>query len=127
MLYGPVSSWICRKFNMTHEDLRIEGPVLLVPNHVNAWDPLLVATSLRHKHVYFVASEHIFRLGFISKLIVRLLDPIPRSKAASGAGTVKTCLRRIKAGESIALFAEGDCTWDGLSAKVFKSFAGKSC
>ena len=43
ILHALCSRWIRRKFNMRFEPLRVEGPVLLVPNHVNAWDPLLVA------------------------------------------------------------------------------------
>ena len=62
VLYALANRWICRSFNLTHEDLRVEGPVLLIPNHVCAWDPLLVAMSLREKQVYYVASEHLFRL-----------------------------------------------------------------
>ena len=37
---------VCRKFRMSHKDLSIEGPILLIPNHVTTWDPLLVAMSL---------------------------------------------------------------------------------
>ena len=29
-LYVMNSGWISRKFNMTHEDLHVDGPVLLV-------------------------------------------------------------------------------------------------
>ena len=119
MLYGPVSRWICRKFNMTHEDLHIDGPVLLVPNHVNAWDPLLVAMSLKDKQVYYVASEHLFRLGLISRLLEWLVAPIPRRKASAGTDTVKACLRHLRAGHSICLFAEGEQCWDGRSNPVF--------
>ena len=94
-LYALTHGWICRKFNMTHEDLHIDGPVLLVPNHVNAWDPLLVAMSLKDKQVYYVASEHLFRMGLLSRLICWLVAPIPRRKASTGTDTVKTCLRSM--------------------------------
>ena len=57
LLYALTHRWICRKFNLSHEDLHVDGPVLLIPNHVNAWDPLLVAMSLKEKQVYYVASE----------------------------------------------------------------------
>lgn len=97
----------------------MDAPFLLVSNHVTNFDPFLVGMASKETPLSFVASEHIFRLGFISKLITKLVDPIPRSKAASGAGTVKNCLRRLKNGESVALFAEGDCTWDGVSTSVF--------
>ena len=119
MLYGPLSLWICRKFHMTHEDLKADGPVLLVPNHVNAWDPLLVAMSLKEKQVYFVASEHLFRLGLVSRLLQWLVAPIPRRKAASGTDTVKACLRHLRAGHSICLFAEGEQCWDGRNNPIF--------
>lgn len=69
LLYWPLNLFISHKFRMTHEDLHVEGPVLLIPNHVNAWDPLLVATSLKDKQLYYVASEHLFRLGFVSRLL----------------------------------------------------------
>ena len=97
ILHALCSRWIRRKFNMRFEPLRVEGPVLLVPNHVNAWDPLLVAMSLRDKHVYFVASEHLFRLGFLSRVIEKLVAPIPRRKASTGTDTVKACLRHLRA------------------------------
>ena len=79
-LYAMNSGWITRKFNMTYEDLHVDGPALIVPNHVSAWDPLLVAMSLRDKQAYFVASEHLFRMGPVSKLLEFVVAPIPRRK-----------------------------------------------
>ena len=119
ILYALTNRWICRKFNMRHEDLDIDGPVLLIPNHVSAWDPLLVAMSLRKKQVYYVASEHIFRLGPVTKLLNWLVAPIPRRKASSGADTVKACLRHLREGHSVCLFAEGEQSWDGLTQPIF--------
>ena len=119
ILYVLVNRWICRKFNMQHEDLDLDGPVLLIPNHVSAWDPLLVAMSLKRKQVYYVASEHIFRLGPVTKLLNWLVAPIPRRKASSGADTVKACLRHLREGHSVCLFAEGEQSWDGLTQPIF--------
>lgn len=119
ILYVLLHHWICRKFHMTHEDLHVDGPVLLIPNHVTAWDPLLVAMSLPHKQVYFVASEHIFRLGFVTRLLNWLVAPIPRRKASTGTDTVKACLRHLREGHSVCLFAEGEQSWDGLTQPIF--------
>lgn len=121
ILYVLANRWICRKFNMKHEDLNLEGPVLLIPNHVSAWDPLLVAMSLPKQQIYYVASEHIFRLGFVTKLLEWLVGPIPRRKASSGADTVKACLRHLREGHSICLFAEGEQSWDGLTQPIFSA------
>ncbi len=119
LLYRLVSPWICRKFNLTHEDLHIDGPVLLVPNHVCAWDPLLAAMSLRDKQVYYVASEHLFRMGLVTRLLNWMVAPIPRRKASLGTDTVKACLRHLRAGHSVCVFAEGEQCWDGQSQQVF--------
>ena len=119
ILYVLLHRWICRKLHMTHVDLNVDGPVLLIPNHVTAWDPLLVAMSLPHKQVYYVASEHIFRLGFVSKLLNWLVAPIPRRKASTGTDTVKACLRHLREGHSVCLFAEGEQSWDGLTQPIF--------
>ena len=121
LLQALIRRWICRRFNMTHEDLHVDGPVLLIPNHASAWDPLLVAISLRDKHVYYVASEHLFRLGFVSRLINYFVAPIPRRKASSGTDTVKACLRHLRAGHSVCLFAEGEQCWTGQNNPVFSA------
>ena len=107
------------KFDLKHDDLRMEGPVLLISNHVTSWDPLIVAQSLRHKQVYYVASEHLFRKGFLTRILKWIVDPIPRSKGtASGTDTVKACLRHLKQGHSVCIFAEGEQSWDGRNNPV---------
>ena len=117
-LYALNHRWICRKFRLQHEDLHLDGPVLLISNHVTNWDPMLVAMSLRDKQMYYVASEHIFRLGLITKILNWIFAPIPRRKASSGADTAWACIRHLRAGRSICLFAEGECCWDGRSTSV---------
>ena len=114
-----VQPWVCHKFNLRHEDLHADGPVLLVSNHVTAWDPILVSMSLKDKHVYYVASEHIFRLGAVSSFLNWIVAPIPRKKASSGADTVKNCLRQLRQGHSVCLFAEGEQSWDGRTSHIF--------
>ena len=107
------------KFNLSGEKLQADGPVLLVSNHVTGWDPLLVGVCLGGRQAYFVASEHIFRLGLLTKLLHWLLAPIPRRKASTGMDTVKACLRHLHAGHSVCLFAEGEQCWDGRTGPIF--------
>ena len=118
-LFNPVRAFIKGKFNVKNDQLNVDGPCLIIPNHVTSWDPLLVALSLKNKQAYFVASEHIFRLGFLSKLLVWMVEPIARRKASMGTDTVKACLRHLKDGRSVVIFAEGDATWRGESGHVF--------
>ena len=120
-LYGPLHALVNSKFNIKHDEVRVDGPCLLVSNHVSAWDPLIVAMSLKHKQLYYVASEHLFRMGFVSRALEYLVAPIPRRKASSGFETVKVCLRRLKDGQSVGLFAEGEQSWDGRTAPIFSA------
>ena len=107
------------KFNLSGEKLQADGPFLLVSNHVTGWDPLLVGVCLGGRQAYFVASEHIFRLGLLTKVLNRLLAPIPRRKASTGMDTVKACLRHLHAGHNVCLFAEGEQCWDGRTGPIF--------
>ena len=122
LITSLISGWIRRKFNFTYDDFgieEIEGPVLVIPNHSCAWDPLLVGTALKKRQMYFVASEHILRWRIAGPVINWLVEPIPRKKASTGTGTVKACIRHLKAGHSVCLFAEGEQTWDGVTGKIF--------
>ncbi len=96
---------------------------LLISNHVTNFDPFLLGLATR-RLIYYVATEHIFSLGWLTKLIVWLVDPIPRPKAGQAAGTVLEIKRRLKSGASVGLFAEGNCSWDGRTAS-FPASTGK--
>lgn len=118
-LYWLARPFLMRRFAFTPERFRGEGPCLIVANHVTTWDPLLLALSFPDNPIRFVASEHIFRHGWVSRLLEKLVAPIPRRKGAAGMDTVRMCLRALKDGETVCIFAEGDATWDGVSRPVF--------
>ena len=119
LLWLLAHRFIKRRFRLEAETCALDGPCLVVSNHVTTWDPLLLSMSFPDKPIRFVASEHIFRHGLISRLLTWLVAPIPRKKAASGADTVMASLRALKAGDSVCIFAEGDASWDGLTHPVF--------
>ena len=97
----------------------MEGPCLIVANHVTNWDPLLLAMS-------FPDDPHPLR-GQRAHLPPRLdFAPAgapgrahPAAQGLLGGDTVKAVLRALKDGELVCLFAEGDATWDGLTHPVF--------
>lgn len=119
LLQRLLRGYITGRFSLTAEPCRVDGPCLIVANHVTNWDPLLLAMSFPETPVRFVASEHLFRHGLLSDVIEWAVAPIPRRKAASGADTVKAVLRALKAGDTVCVFAEGDAAWDGLTHPVF--------
>lgn len=115
---GPV---IRKVYNLEVPTLTMNEPFIVIANHATNADPLFVSLVFPKNPISFVASEHIFRLGIVSKALDFLVAPIPRKKAASGADTVKACLRGVKAGRNIGLMAEGEATWNGESMPVFSA------
>ena len=93
----------------------IDGPFLLLANHVTAVDPLLICTSFKQQ-MYIVASEHLMQKGFGSKLLRFFFDPIVRRKGDTAVTTVKQMLTRLKAGSNVCVFPEGTCSYDGTNS-----------
>lgn len=108
-----------RKYAFTIDALELEPPFLMIANHAMNIDPILVSVAYKKQPLSFVASEHLGRLGLTSKLLNRYFSIISRSKASNAMGTVRSVMRALRAGDPVLLFAEGDCTWDGVSGKVF--------
>ena len=94
------------------------GPMLIVSNHNADLDPVFLSMAFQ-EHMYFVASEHIFRWGFWSRLIVALFDPISRSKGMTDARAALQILRRLKNGSNVCLFAEGNRSYSGVTGPIF--------
>ena len=96
-------------------------PTLVISNHVTNFDPILVGLSFSGRRAHFVASEHLFRMGFVSKLLTFIFQPIARRKGVSGGDTAMAILRRLREGKTVILFAEGETTWDGKTADIFSA------
>ncbi len=118
ILYALLHRYVRRRFRLTGE-LYSDGPVLLISNHVTSWDFMMIGAALGGKHIYFVASEHLRRLGIAGRVINWVAAPISRRKAASGLDTAAACVRQLRKGNSVCLFAEGEQSWDGRSIPVF--------
>ena len=112
-----VRFFIQRKFNLDAEICREDGPFLVLCNHNTDWDPLILACAFP-RYMSYVASEHIFRWGFAGKLIVAVLAPIARLKGKTAGDTAMTMLRRLRKGVSVAMFAEGNRSFNGLTNEI---------
>lgn len=106
-------------FRFRHEDYSLEQPTLVVCNHVTNFDVILASLCFPGYHLHFVASEHMFRKGLISAFLRYAFDPISRRKGVTGADTAMACLRKLKAGKSVFIFAEGETSWDGRTQEIF--------
>ncbi|MDF2672501.1 MAG: phospholipid/glycerol acyltransferase [Clostridiales bacterium] len=112
----------CRFRFQFEKVLEKNKPYMVLANHTSAWDPIFVGMSFPD-HMYYVASEHIFRKGFLSKLLNIFLAPIMRVKARTEMRTAMCILKTLKSGCNVCMFPEGSSSWNGETAKITPSTA----
>ena len=96
-----------------------KGPFLITANHNGELDPALLALSFR-EHMYFVASEHVFRKGFASWLLNYCFAPIVRVKGRRRDATAAlNVIRTIRKKANVCLFAEGNRSYNGVTGPIF--------
>ena len=108
-------------FGYTYEKAKnLPENYIVMSNHATDYDMLFVASSFP-KQMYFVASEHVTRMGLLSKFVKYAFDPIIRPKGTSAAATVMEMVRKARKGDNVCLFAEGVRTWDGVTCSIVPS------
>ena len=108
--------WMRLKYHVKVEkcpELR-KRQALVLMNHQTAFDQFFVSKAIFPRHAYFVASEDLFSLGFLSKLLRWAVAPIPIKKQTTDVGAVMTCIRVAREGGTIAMAPEGNRTFSGL-------------
>lgn len=96
---------------------------LILMNHQTPFDQFFLSFTFRGP-VYFVATEDIFSLGWISSLLRFFLAPIPIKKQTADLSAVMNCLRVAKEGGTIALAPEGNRTYTGRTEYMNPAIAG---
>ena len=123
ILYSFVPPWMAKKFNFDYEKISVDSsPYIVISNHLTNWDMLLTGSSFK-KMMYFVASDHIFRMGFVSKIIMFLVAPIVRQKSIQETQTVITMFRRLKENCNICIFVEGTTSFIGKTGEIQPAIA----
>ena len=117
----PYTKW---KYNIHIEKFKSEGngPYLVLYNHQTAFDQFFVGMSIKQP-VYYLATEDIFSMGWVSSLIRYLVAPIPIKKQTLDISAIKTCLRVANEGGTIAIAPEGNRTFSGKTEYINPSIA----
>lgn len=118
---GPYVRW---KYHIQIEPFREEGkrPYLILMNHQTGYDQFFVALTFRQA-VYYIATEDIFSMGWVSDLIRWLVAPIPIRKQTTDLKAVKECIRVAREGGSICLAPEGNRTFHGRTCYMNPAIA----
>lgn len=94
-----------------------DRPYLVLYNHQTVFDQFFVGISFRGP-IYYVATEDIFSLGWVSDLIRYIVAPIPIKKQTTDVGAVMNCIRVAKEGGTIAIAPEGNRTYSGKTEYI---------
>lgn len=121
VLFGPYVRW---KYGITVEPFKEEGtrPYLIVMNHQTGFDQFFVGMTFRQP-VYYVATEDIFSLGWVSKLLRWVVAPIPIRKQTTDIQAVKNCIKVAKEGGTICIAPEGNRTFHGRTVSMNPAIA----
>lgn len=97
------------------ENLPVEGPALLIPNHVT-WADALLLTATCQRRIRFVMERSIYNTPFLRGLF-RLMGVIPVS-STDGKREMLEFIKRARAaldeGYMVCIFAEGALTRTGM-------------
>ena len=96
---------------------------LILSNHQTGFDQFYPSAAFR-RPIYYVASEDIFSMGFLSKVIIWLQNPIPIKKQVTDIKAVMNCMRVAKEGGNIGIFPEGNRTFSGETAYINPAIGG---
>ena len=112
-------------YHVDVEPFREQGnrPYLILMNHQTPFDQFFVAIAFRGA-VYYMATEDIFSLGWLSKALRWLVAPIPIRKQTTDVQAVMNCLRIAREGGTIAIAPEGNRTYSGRTEYMNPAIAG---
>ncbi|MBP5600089.1 MAG: 1-acyl-sn-glycerol-3-phosphate acyltransferase, partial [Lachnospiraceae bacterium] len=95
---------------------------LILYNHQTAYDQFFIGLTFV-RPVYYLATEDIFSMGFLSKLLRFAVAPIPIKKQTSDLNAVKLCIKVANEGGNIAIAPEGQRTYSGVTTYINPAIA----
>ena len=120
--FRPIALWM---YHIKIEKFKEENgrQYLVLANHQTGFDQFFPSFAFK-QHLYYVASEDIFSMGWLSRLIQWIAAPIPIKKQVTDIKAVMNCMRVAKEGGSIAIFPEGNRTFSGENVYINPAIGG---
>jgi 1-acyl-sn-glycerol-3-phosphate acyltransferase len=124
LLWPPFWLYAVLRYHIKIECFRKQEkrPYLILLNHQTPFDQFFVGLAFRCP-VYYLATEDIFSMGWVSSLIRYLVAPIPIKKQTTDVKAILTCLKVAKEGGTIAIAPEGNRTYSGRTEYMSPSIA----
>ena len=120
-----MAPYVWLRYGIRVEKFKEQGkrPYLVLLNHQTPFDQFFVGLAFRGP-VYYMATEDIFSMGWVSSLIRWLIAPIPIKKQTTDVAAVMNCMRVAREGGTICIAPEGNRTYDGRTVYMNPAIAG---
>ena len=117
--YAILKPYSCIKYGIKIDRFKEQEkrPYLILFNHQTPFDQFFVGMAFKGA-VYYLATEDIFSLGWVSSLIRYLVAPIPIKKQTTDVRAILNCIKVAKEGGTIALAPEGNRTYSGRTEHI---------
>lgn len=114
-LAGPFIRWALhgtvRKVEIVGREHLSGGPKLVLMNHSNPLDPVLL-TAFGRKPIQFLVTEPFMATGFAARLAA-WLGQVPKRKLDHDTRSIRILKKWCEVGALVGLFPEGQFSWDG--------------
>ncbi len=94
----------------------VEGPGIIISNHISVWDPPLSACGFR-RPVHYMAKAELFKYPVLSFVLPRI-NVFPVRRGTGDRRAVKRSLEILEEGKLLAMFPEGTRSKDGVLQKA---------
>ncbi len=102
--------------SLPQEVRKIEGPYLLLSNHVGYWDPFIIGHFLP-RFTHFVSSDAAFRTPLAGFFLPRL-GVIPKKKNMRDTQVIRDIMHVLEHGEGVGIFPEAVRNWAGKTLPI---------
>ena len=106
----------------TLKNTRLKTPSIIIANHTSMWDPLMMLAIFFHHRSIVVAKDQIEDPHF-SWALTRVKCVIPCDRFNLDTEWALIAKRVLEKGDSVIIFPEGKCRYDGLLNEFKTGFA----
>jgi len=112
------------KYGIRIERFKEQGDrqILVLFNHQTAYDQFFFGRAFKGGF-YYVATEDLFSLGWLSKALAWAVNPIPIKKQTMDIRAMRNIFQVVKEGGNLAIAPEGNRTYDGRTCYIKPTIA----